>query len=98
MLLYTALSPRPFKTIRLRPRQLGCRGCPAAPPTASLDKLSFSNILADIKTLEDDYNEFCGDLEGTTGPEDPLRSGMNPGEPGTRVNVQVSEPCYLALL
>ncbi|KAG9099973.1 Urmylation protein [Ceratobasidium sp. 370] len=49
----------------------------------ALDKPAFSNMLADIKPLEDDYVEFCGDLGGTP---DPVNTGMFPGEPGSRVN------------
>jgi hypothetical protein len=90
MLLYTGLSPRPFKTIKLRPRQLGCRGCSTTLPNTDLHN-SFSNVLNDIKTLEDDYSDVCGELEGRPNPEDPLRLGMNPGEPGNRVNALVSE-------
>ncbi|KAG9082562.1 Urmylation protein [Ceratobasidium sp. UAMH 11750] len=83
MLLYSALSPRPFKTIKLRPRQPGCRGCSGTPSDVASDEPTFSNILADIKPLEDDYIEFCGDLGGIS---DPVSTGMFRGEPGSRVN------------
>ncbi|KAG9128392.1 Urmylation protein [Ceratobasidium sp. 392] len=85
MLLYSALSPRPFKTIRLRPRQPGCRGCSGAPSNVVLDKQTFGNVLADIKALEGDYVEFCGDLGGTPNP---VSTGMFLGEPGSRVNAR----------
>ncbi|KAG8751758.1 Urmylation protein, partial [Ceratobasidium sp. 428] len=83
MLLYSALSPRPFKTIKLRSRQAGCRGCSGTPLDVALDKQTFTNILAEIKPLENDYTEFCGDSGGTP---DPVNTGMFAGEPGSRVN------------
>ncbi|QRV74736.1 adenylyltransferase and sulfurtransferase MOCS3/UBA4 [Ceratobasidium sp. AG-Ba] len=83
MLLYSALSPRPFKTIKLRPRQPGCRGCSGTPLAKKRGDQTLPNVLADIKHLEDDYIEFCGDVNGTP---DPVNRGMIVGEPGSRVH------------
>ncbi|KAF8594830.1 hypothetical protein BDV93DRAFT_529067 [Ceratobasidium sp. AG-I] len=85
MLLYTALSPRPFKTIKLRPRQPACRGCSGVSPKLASQNESILSFLAGIESLEKDYAEFCGDLPGDAGLEDPVQTGMRSGEPGSRI-------------
>ncbi|KAH8822922.1 hypothetical protein DL96DRAFT_1619837 [Flagelloscypha sp. PMI_526] len=47
LLLYSALSPTPFRTIKLRPRKPGCSGC--AQPSEQIASIS-----------ETDYIQFCG--------------------------------------
>lgn len=89
MLLYTALSPRPFKTIKLRPRQPACRGCSGVFPKLSSQHESVLYLLGDIESLEKDYLEFCGDLPGGESG-DPVQAGMRLGEPGSRVKAMVS--------
>ena len=90
MLLYTALSPRPFKTIKLRPRQPACRGCSGAFPKLSSQSETVLSLLNDIESLEKDYAEFCGDLPGNAELDDPVQTGMRSGEPGNRIKALVS--------
>jgi hypothetical protein len=84
MLLFTALSPRPFKTIKLRPRQPTCQGCSGPPLDALSQNQSVLKFLDEVASLENGYNEFCGELA------DPILTGARQEEPKTRVSASVS--------
>jgi adenylyltransferase/sulfurtransferase len=83
MLLFTGLSPRPFRNIKLRPRQSQCPGC-----STPMQHLPVSDLMADIAPLEDSYIQYCN-MGDSRLPEDPILTGARDGEPGTRVKASV---------
>ncbi|KAF8688919.1 Adenylyltransferase and sulfurtransferase UBA4, partial [Rhizoctonia solani] len=83
MLLFTGLSPRPFRNIKLRPRQSKCPGC----STGSPQGLSVPELMADLASLQDSYYQYC-DVDSHL-PNDPILTGARRGEPGMRVKASV---------
>ncbi|KAH7341869.1 hypothetical protein B0J17DRAFT_567982 [Rhizoctonia solani] len=87
MLLFTGLSPRPFRNIKLRPRQPKCPGCSTHPPRNLPQNLPVSEFMTNATSLEDSYNQYC-DIGGSHF-DDPILAGVREGEPGTRVKASV---------
>ncbi|GAB1521837.1 hypothetical protein RhiTH_004934 [Rhizoctonia solani] len=83
MLLFTGLSPRPFRNIKLRPRQSKCPGC----STDSPQGLPVPELMADLASLQDSYYQYC-DIDSHL-PDDPILTGARRGEPGMRVKASV---------
>ncbi|QRW17846.1 adenylyltransferase and sulfurtransferase MOCS3/UBA4 [Rhizoctonia solani] len=83
MLLFTGLSPRPFRNIKLRPRQSKCPGC----STGSPQGLPVPELMADLASLQDSYYQYC-DVDSHL-PNDPILTGARRGEPGMRVKASV---------
>ncbi|CAE6352448.1 unnamed protein product [Rhizoctonia solani] len=90
MLLFTGLSPRPFRNIKLRPRQSQCPGC-----STPMQHLPVSDLMADIAPLEDSYIQYCN-MGDSRLPEDPILTGARDGEPGTRVKASVLKEALMS--
>ncbi|CAE6435304.1 unnamed protein product [Rhizoctonia solani] len=90
MLLFTGLSPRPFRNIKLRPRQSECPGC-----STLLQGLLVSELMADVAPLEDSYNQYCN-IGDSRIPDDPISAGARDGEPGTRVKASVLKEALIS--
>ncbi|CAE7199514.1 unnamed protein product [Rhizoctonia solani] len=88
MLLFTGLSPRPFRNIKLRLRQPKCSGCSEYPPHNSPQSLLVSQFMVNPALLQDSYDQFC-DLRGPSIHNDPILTGAREGEPGARVRASV---------
>ncbi|KDN50580.1 hypothetical protein RSAG8_01078, partial [Rhizoctonia solani AG-8 WAC10335] len=88
MLLFTGLSPRPFRNIKLRLRQPKCPGCSLHSPRNLPQSLPASQLMVDSTSLQDSYNQFC-DIGGSHIHDDPVLTGAREGEPGARVRASV---------
>ncbi|CAE6426904.1 unnamed protein product [Rhizoctonia solani] len=88
MLLFTGLSPRPFRNIKLRPRQPKCPGCSIQSPRNSPQSMLVSQFINDSTSLQDSYNQFC-DIGVSHTHNDPVLTGAREGESGARVRASV---------
>ncbi|CUA76012.1 Adenylyltransferase and sulfurtransferase uba4 [Rhizoctonia solani] len=88
MLLFTGLSPRPFRNIKLRLRQPNCPGCSMCTLHNYPQNLLVSQFIDDSTSLQDNYDQFC-DIGGSRTHDDPVLTGAREGESGARVRASV---------